>query len=242
MEPAAMSFVQQVRDLEAFVLLSDHDEAPPPVAPKARPPPEVAECAAGDGGKAMADLLSLQPLREQDRLLPVANVAHLMASELPSGGKVSRDSKLFMQEVVSEFIGFVTSEANDVCMLNKQKAITLDDVLTALANLGARPAPHCRARLSSRRHVPVRPRVADRMHPQSAPGRYGAARPVHQERRRFHHANATSSAGIGAVAQACLHRHPAEATEAARGERARASHAPIVSAKDTALGATKKGL
>eukprot|EP00966_Prymnesium_polylepis_P287952 6650816-Prymnesium_polylepis.1 len=154
MERAEMSFVQQVRDLEAF-MLSDHDEPPPRAAPAALPPPELAEpppraapaalpppelaeyVAYGDGSKAMVALRSLQPLREQDRLLPVANVAHLMASELPSVAKVSRDAKLFMQEVVSEFIGFVTSEANDVCMINKQKAITLDDVAAALANLGA---------------------------------------------------------------------------------------------------------
>ena len=65
----------------------------------------------------------LQPVREQDRLLPVANVAHLMASLLPGNAKVSRDAKLFMQEIVSEFIGFITSEANDVCLYSNQKAI-----------------------------------------------------------------------------------------------------------------------
>ena len=75
-------------------------------------------------------------LREQDRLLPVANVAHLIASELPTGAKVSRDAKLLCQEIVSEFICFITMEANDVCLHGKQKAITHADIRTALRNLG----------------------------------------------------------------------------------------------------------
>ena len=82
-------------------------------------------------------------LREQDRLLPVANVAHLIASELPTGAKVSRDAKLLCQEIVSEFICFITMEANDVCLHGKQKAITHADIRTALRNLGVHFAcPH----------------------------------------------------------------------------------------------------
>ena len=76
-----------------------------------------------------------EPLREQDRLLPMANVARLMASELPNDAKISRDAKLLMQEMVSEFICFVTSEANDLCMTSGHKAISQSDLLNALDNL-----------------------------------------------------------------------------------------------------------
>ena len=52
-----------------------------------------------------------EPLREQDRLLPLANVARLMALELPKDAKISRDAKVLMQEMVTEFICFLTAEA-----------------------------------------------------------------------------------------------------------------------------------
>ena len=55
-----------------------------------------------------------EPLRDQDRLLPVANVARLMASELPPDAKIAKEAKVLMQEMVSEFICFLTGEANDI--------------------------------------------------------------------------------------------------------------------------------
>jgi histone H3/H4 len=102
------------------------------------------------------DATAVDPLREQDRLLPVANVAHLLASVLPEGAKVSKDAKLFAQEVVSEFICFITSEANDVCTRVKQKAITQADIRTSLANLGAWE-PHLRSTHQHRRSRLTKP-------------------------------------------------------------------------------------
>ena len=75
-------------------------------------------------------------LREQDRLLPMANVARLMAGELPKDSKVSRDAKVLMQELLSEFICFLTAEANDISNVDNHKAITPEDQLSALENLG----------------------------------------------------------------------------------------------------------
>lgn len=118
-----LEFGDQVGALEALTL--HHWEEPPPAAP------QISSELSGDLSMSIKE-----PLREQDRLLPVANVAHLLASELPTGAKVSRDAKLFAQEVVSEFICFITSEANDVCLLSKQKAITQADISKALDNLG----------------------------------------------------------------------------------------------------------
>lgn len=75
-------------------------------------------------------------LREQDRWLPIANVARLMKSTLPATAKVSKDAKECMQECVSEFISFITSEASDKCLREKRKTINGEDVLYSLHDLG----------------------------------------------------------------------------------------------------------
>ena len=87
-----------------------------------------------------------EPLREQDRLLPLANVARMMTIEIPKDAKISRDSKVFMQECVTEFICFITSEAHDFSIAAGRKATTQEDVLNAMDALGARMGttqPHC---------------------------------------------------------------------------------------------------
>lgn len=74
--------------------------------------------------------------KEQDRFLPIANVGRVMKNALPSSGRVGKDSKECMQECVSEFISFITSEANDRCIQEKRKTITGDDILYAMTTLG----------------------------------------------------------------------------------------------------------
>lgn len=49
-------------------------------------------------------------LREQDRFLPIANVSRIMKNCLPKNAKVAKEAKETVQECVSEFIAFVTSE------------------------------------------------------------------------------------------------------------------------------------
>lgn len=75
-------------------------------------------------------------LREQDRWLPIANVARLMKNTLPSTAKVSKDAKECMQECVSEFISFITSEASDRCLREKRKTINGEDILYSMHDLG----------------------------------------------------------------------------------------------------------
>lgn len=48
--------------------------------------------------------------REQDRFLPIANISRIMKKALPANGKIAKDAKETVQECVSEFISFVTSE------------------------------------------------------------------------------------------------------------------------------------
>lgn len=75
-------------------------------------------------------------LREQDRWLPIANVARLMKNTLPPTAKVSKDAKECMQECVSEFISFITSEASDKCLREKRKTINGEDILYLMHDLG----------------------------------------------------------------------------------------------------------
>ncbi|KAI8830548.1 transcription factor NF-Y [Chytriomyces cf. hyalinus JEL632] len=73
---------------------------------------------------------------EKDRLLPIANVSRLMKRALPENAKIAKDAKDCLQECVSEFISFVTSEASDRCTLEKRKTVSGDDIIFALQSLG----------------------------------------------------------------------------------------------------------
>ncbi|KAG8380428.1 hypothetical protein BUALT_Bualt06G0014300 [Buddleja alternifolia] len=75
-------------------------------------------------------------VREQDRFLPIANIGRIMKKGLPANGKIAKDAKDTVQECVSEFISFVTSEASDKCQKEKRKTINGDDLLYAMATLG----------------------------------------------------------------------------------------------------------
>jgi nuclear transcription Y subunit beta len=74
--------------------------------------------------------------REQDRFLPVANIARIMKTALPANAKIAKDAKEAIQECVSEFISFITSEASDRCLQEKRKTINGDDLLWAMSTLG----------------------------------------------------------------------------------------------------------
>ncbi|MCD7455621.1 Nuclear transcription factor Y subunit B-5 [Datura stramonium] len=74
--------------------------------------------------------------REQDRLLPIANVGRIMKHILPPNAKISKEAKETMQECVSEFIGFVTGEASEKCRKDRRKTVNGDDVCWALGTLG----------------------------------------------------------------------------------------------------------
>ena len=51
-----------------------------------------------------------QEVREQDRFLPIANISRIMKRALPPNAKVAKEAKETVQECVSEFISFITSE------------------------------------------------------------------------------------------------------------------------------------
>ena len=49
-------------------------------------------------------------VHEQDRYLPIANIGRIMKRSIPPTAKISKEAKECVQECVSEFIAFVTSE------------------------------------------------------------------------------------------------------------------------------------
>ncbi|KAI0765452.1 histone-fold-containing protein [Fomes fomentarius] len=74
--------------------------------------------------------------REQDRFLPIANVSRIMKGAVPATAKISKEAKECVQECVSEFISFITSEAAEKCQMEKRKTIGGEDILYAMVTLG----------------------------------------------------------------------------------------------------------
>ncbi|XP_037519517.1 uncharacterized protein LOC119396389 isoform X1 [Rhipicephalus sanguineus] len=91
---------------------------------------------AGDGSDEGDSQKDTEPLREQDRFLPIANVARIMKNAIPKSGKIAKDAKECVQECVSEFVSFITSEASDRCHQEKRKTINGEDILFAMSTLG----------------------------------------------------------------------------------------------------------
>ena len=63
--------------------------------------PESGHSGGGGGGSGA---------REQDRFLPIANIGRIMRKAIPENGKIAKEAKESVQECVSEFISFITSE------------------------------------------------------------------------------------------------------------------------------------
>jgi nuclear transcription Y subunit beta len=75
-------------------------------------------------------------IREQDWLIPLANVVRVMRWGLPPHAMVTDEAKQLIQECVSEFISFVTGEANERCRGEHRKTVTAEDIMWAMEHLG----------------------------------------------------------------------------------------------------------
>jgi len=90
-----------------------------------------------EGADAQAQGLGYEfEVKEQDRWLPIANVARIMKMALPENAKIAKEAKECMQECVSEFISFITSEASEKCQQEKRKTVNGEDILFAMTSLG----------------------------------------------------------------------------------------------------------
>ncbi|XP_066360611.1 nuclear transcription factor Y subunit B-4-like [Miscanthus floridulus] len=68
--------------------------------------------------------------------LPINNIRSVMRSAVPENRKIAKDAKESVQECVSEFISFVTSEASHKCKEEGRKSINGDDIIWSLGTLG----------------------------------------------------------------------------------------------------------
>jgi histone H3/H4 len=73
---------------------------------------------------------------EQDKLLPIANVARIMRAAVPKNAKISKEAKECMQDCVTEFVSFITSEAVDISQAQKLKTVGGEHILDAMTKLG----------------------------------------------------------------------------------------------------------
>ena len=72
----------------------------------------------------------------RDDSLPISNICKIMRTVLDENLKISREAKILIEECVTEFICFVTSEASDKCQREKRKTINAEDILTVMKQLG----------------------------------------------------------------------------------------------------------
>eukprot|EP00978_Attheya_sp_CCMP212_P033725 scaffold137518_cov47-Attheya_sp.AAC.4 len=120
-----------MQEMSAGIKRKAEDQGPQVGAP---PQPMSAAAAVADAKNPPGD--DYEEIREQDRYLPIANIARIMKNTLPENAKIAKDSKETVQECVSEFISFITSEASEKCMQEKRKTINGDDLLWAMSTLG----------------------------------------------------------------------------------------------------------
>lgn len=72
----------------------------------------------------------------EEQRVPVVNVLRIMRRALPRHAKISDDAKVAAQTCVTEFISFITGEANERCQLEHRKIVSAEDVLWAMERLG----------------------------------------------------------------------------------------------------------
>lgn len=118
--------------------MSDSPQSPPKEVDQGAPSPddEAQMNEQQDPQSANAAGYEFEGVKEQDRWLPIANVARIMKNALPDNAKIAKEAKECMQECVSEFISFITSEASEKCQQEKRKTVNGEDILFAMTSLG----------------------------------------------------------------------------------------------------------
>ncbi|KAG8386003.1 hypothetical protein BUALT_Bualt03G0103800 [Buddleja alternifolia] len=74
--------------------------------------------------------------RDTDQYMPLVRVTRIMCHVLPAHAKIADDAKEAIQECVSEFISFITSEANQRCHQEYRKTISSEDIISVMGILG----------------------------------------------------------------------------------------------------------
>lgn len=83
-------------------------------------------------------------------------VARVIKNALPPQAKLSKESKVCIQECVSEFISFITSQASEMCVQNGRKTVNGEDVLELMQLLGFEQySEACKIYLAKYREVSI---------------------------------------------------------------------------------------
>ena len=75
-------------------------------------------------------------IENDEENLPISNISKIMKRYLDNNMKISKEAKELVEECVTEFICFITSEASDKCKKEKRKTINGEDILTVMKHLG----------------------------------------------------------------------------------------------------------
>ncbi|EYU45428.1 hypothetical protein MIMGU_mgv1a017672mg, partial [Erythranthe guttata] len=68
--------------------------------------------------------------------MPIANITRTMRRILHTHARIADDAKEAIQECISEFISFITAEANGWCHNDYRRTVTPEGVLASMASLG----------------------------------------------------------------------------------------------------------
>lgn len=71
-----------------------------------------------------------------DLSLPINNIGRMMKLSIPGSAKISRDSKILMQQISKDFIGCISSQAGEICTSNKRRVLNGEDIINALSSFG----------------------------------------------------------------------------------------------------------
>ncbi|EYU25664.1 hypothetical protein MIMGU_mgv1a026487mg, partial [Erythranthe guttata] len=74
--------------------------------------------------------------RDANQYMSIANITRIMRRVLPANAKIANNAKEAIEECISEFIRFITAEANARCHRDYRNTVTPEDVLAAMATLG----------------------------------------------------------------------------------------------------------
>ncbi|KAH9460076.1 hypothetical protein PSHT_06108 [Puccinia striiformis] len=72
----------------------------------------------------------------QHLLLPISNISKIMKASVPLDSKISNSSKILIQSCVSEFISFLTSDANEQVLAERRRTLNGVDLICAVRRLG----------------------------------------------------------------------------------------------------------
>ncbi|KAF2869316.1 histone-fold-containing protein [Massariosphaeria phaeospora] len=114
----------EVKEQDRWLPIANAGVMSSPSPQSSTSPPQNAQKSANNAAASDANIRNFAP------------VARIMKMALPENAKIAKEAKECMQECVSEFISFITSEASEKCSQEKRKTVNGEDILFAMTSLG----------------------------------------------------------------------------------------------------------